>query len=668
MPDTRTPEIQKMSSKRPEEIAASVSDRSFIQREVSREAARPKVIAKIQDDGPVVLEPAIEPESPEQMAGRRARQEQSGAKGPVRPSAIHRERTMHDELAVTHLASLREEEVSDLSSSLLEAPEQVEIPQAAEPIRPEGPRIPGTAGRLNEAAEQDKEQVMEEAAALKASIVDNAGSEIAKTREIASRQIMQVRAHFSQRRGKITSHVEQQKNAIRAQRLQDSTQLESDSVTGINDFRTQMSQKRTDMTSYVERQRGQPRLMVEEEITRSNTELETAARESEQTAENEASRHPGSEDPALDQRTAAREVGRSSAKDIREKKPAIAQDLRSRLDGFSEEYGQYADTVNSRIIETENIVVPAFGEISTTSAARLEQGESEALESIQSRSSADLQTLSLLETSSVNSLMAKSGITIRQIRETSRLAQSQLDIVAAAIVSEIDAIVAQGQIVQKSSFAPGADTPPEEGGGAIDQVEEHIMAERNLASQSVGQLGEAVSTVNDNMPMINISFAAESVEATRAFRAGADKLLQKNVSAIDSLVEARSQQGQNVIAHRRSQHLELTTSAISEVDSAAARARSEVSGVNENFRGELRKGVDGSIREAIKPRTDRGEEREAEAAERAGESWIVGAFRALGEIIVGLVILVVVALVLAAVAAAFGIVLTAWGAMMIAGG
>jgi Domain of unknown function (DUF4157) len=668
-PKARTPEMQKMSSKTPQEMAASVGDRSFIQREVSREATGPKVTAKFTDNGPVILMPASEPEPPQQVVKRLARQQETVPKKQTRPAAIPKERTMLEEEPPAGRARAPEEpEVADMSS-LLEAPEQVGITEPAQPIRREGPAVSEIAGRLNEAAEQDKGQVMEEAAALKASIAGNAESEVAKTREMASRQVVQVRAYFSQRRSNITSHVEQQRAAIRSQALQDATQLESESMTRANDFQTQMSQKRTDITSYVEEQKGQPQSMVDEEISRSNTELETAAGESEQTAENEASRHPGSEDPAPDQRAAARGVGRDSARDIREKKPAIAQDLRSRLDGFSGEYGQYADTVNSRITETENIVVPAFGEISTTSAGLLAQGEAATLESIESRSSADLQTLSLLETTAVNSLMAKSRITIGQIKETSRIAHGHLDEAAAAILSEIDAIVAEGgSIVQEPSLLHEAGVPSEEAAGVIDPVEEYIMAERNLASQSRSQLAEAVATVNDNMPMINTSFAAESVEAAKASRAGADNLRQKNAPAIDKLVQARSQQGQSVVAHTRSQQEELATSATSEVNSAAEQARSEVSGINEKFRGELHNGANESIREARKPRTDRVEDREAEAAERAGKSWIVGVFRAIGDIVVGLLILALVALVVAAFALAFGVVLGLWGALMIAGG
>ena len=61
------------------------------------------------------------------------------------------------------------------------------------------------------------------------------------------------------------------------------------------------------------------------------------------------------------------------------------------------------------------------------------------------------------------------------------------------------------------------------------------------------------------------------------------------------------------------------------------------------------------------------QERVHEGADQAGEAWYVGLFQALGEILVGLVVLVVVALVIAAIAAAFGVILTAWTAVMAAG-
>jgi len=61
------------------------------------------------------------------------------------------------------------------------------------------------------------------------------------------------------------------------------------------------------------------------------------------------------------------------------------------------------------------------------------------------------------------------------------------------------------------------------------------------------------------------------------------------------------------------------------------------------------------------------ETRAKEAADQAGESWLDGLLSAVGQIVIGLVIMVVVALVVAAIAAAFGVILTAWTAIMIAG-
>lgn len=662
------PNIQRASSKTPQEIAASISDRSFIQREVSREAAGPNVNARFTDKGPVVLMPAREPDQTPRT--RATTHRDNLPKAPARPHVSAMKSTkILSEAQQPARSGLVGQELADALPSVAE-PEVDQATVASEPSLSIEPAVAsGAPGRLQAAAEQDKRQLLEESAAHKTAIESATESEVSKTRDIANRQISQTRSYFSQKRNAITTQVEQQKVALRSQALQDATQLESESLANSTDFQRQMQQKRTDMTAYAQEQRAEPGPIVQDEIARADSQLETAAGESQQAGDNEAARHPGSEDPAPDQRQAAREVGRNSASDIREKKPAIAQDLRSRLDGFSGDYMQYANTVNSRMTEAENTVVPAFGEISTRSAGLIRDGESATMQAIESRASADLQSLTLLETTTVNGIMTARTATIRQTRATSRLAKAKVDEAARAITMQIDSVAAEGEIPppQRMVTEPGVN-PEEAANGASDTLEESLAEERALASESRNQLREAVATVNNNLPLYATSFATESAQSTRSSRSAADTLHQRMTPAIANLVGATSQQSQAIISRTRSQNETLATSTFAEVDSATEQARGEVRGINDNFRREIRNGANESIQEAIKPRTDRVEDRAAEAAERAGESWYVGLFRAIGEIVVGLVILVVVALVVAAIAAAFGVILTAWGAIMIAGG
>ena len=664
--------------KSPQEMAASVRDRSAIQEEVSSEAMGPNVTARFTDGGPVVLLPTREPEPPRPAQ-------------PVAASTVHPVERATEQQPMTR-------KVSPLQASIAYEPplepeatgtahgtevnEQAEQPGAAEPapvaLQDIGTR--GSPGGLQAEVEQDKAVLVQDAAALKTSIAGTRESEIAKTREATSRQIAQVQSHFATRRRNITSQVDQQKSTLRSQTLQHEAQLESESSSRTIEFQTQMLQKRTDMTSFVQEQSLRPRAMVEDEIIRAKGELDTAAAESSQAGRDEAARHPGSEDPAPDQREAAREVGLDSANDIRVKKPAIANDLGSRLEGFSGEYSQYAETVNSRILETENVIVPALGEMAGRSSGTLKEGEAAALQAIENRASADLQSLNLLESAAVSSLRAASKTTIRQIRNTSRLAQEQVDVAITAMASEIDNI-ASGAGMAAEPAEPGV-APTGEGQSSVqespvavaesvavpDPLSQAMEAEKSFVQESRNSLHEAVATVNGLLPMLTSSFSTGSSESVRTSRSGADAIYQRLMPAINNLVMAGNQQDQSIIDSTLVQQESLTTSAASEVDSAEGQARGEVTGMNDTFHDELREGANESIREAIKPRTDRVEDRAAEAAEKAGESWYVGLFRAIGEIVVGLVILVVVALVVAAIAALFGVVLGVWGAIMIAGG
>jgi hypothetical protein len=130
---------------------------------------------------------------------------------------------------------------------------------------------------------------------------------------------------------------------------------------------------------------------------------------------------------------------------------------------------------------------------------------------------------------------------------------------------------------------------------------------------------------------------------------------------------AEATQGESTIAALAARQEQVCAGVMAEIDAAIKQATAELDAINAQFADDVRTAVDEGIAEAILPRTDQVEDRAHEAAEQVDDGWLEGLARAIGQIVVGLLIMVAVALVVAAIAAAFGVILTAWTAVMIAG-
>ena len=400
--------------------------------------------------------------------------------------------------------------------------------------------------------------------------------------------------------------------------------------------------------------------LAAEEADRADGELERNAVEAEQAGENEASRHPGSDDPRPDQRTAARQVGRESAADIRDKKPALRADLLERAEGFGGRYTELSDAVVAQIADAADQLVPALEDAAERAAERVRAGGDAALQGLESRLAADLAALDAAEQGAAARIRAGGEAAAGRLRDAGGQAAGEVDAILGTVLASVDAGVDEAAAVVEGESMPLLAGMADVVAGARNGVEGTISAGRGQLSAGVAQ---GMATLAESA-----AAAGEQVRGLgEAGRAAADDVRAAALPAMEQAAARRQEEADGIVTALAAEHEGTVTSVMAEVDRAVEQARGEIRGINDQLRGELHTAAEESISQAVLPRTDDTETRSAAAAAQQNESWAAGLWRAAVELAKGLIIMVVVALVVAAIAAAFGVLLTAWTAVMIAG-
>lgn len=513
---------------------------------------------------------------------------------------------------------------------------------------------------LQTEAEQEKLSILTEAETQKAAITTHAEMQAAEIQTTIATQTGAIQTQVAVVRAAMTSHAEQQKAALQAEVEQDVTQLQTATAQRIAQTDTQFSQRQTSITTFAQQQQQQPQSIAQQEASRADRELAAAALECERAGDAEAARYSGNDDPNPQKRAAAREVASQSAADIREKRPAIAEDLRARAEGFGGKYLEYATSISTQITQARETLVPELEGTALNAETSLRGTVDAALAGIDARLATELQALDAAESASVSQLQIAGNKAIAQVQSGAAQASAEVDAAAAALVLEIDRGIEETTTVisgEADPFLPG-----------IRDVIEAGRASMLITSTSgCAQLSNSATTARDALSGVALSFASQASELVSTAQASAEGVQTRAETAIAQSLESRRQQGQGILSEVATQQQEMIASVLAEVDRASEQVRQEMLGITEQCRTELTGATSESITQAIKPRTDQVETRAHEASEQVAEGILAGLARALGQILIGIVILVIVALVVAAIAAAFGVILTAWTAIMIAG-
>jgi hypothetical protein len=503
-------------------------------------------------------------------------------------------------------------------------------------------------------AEREKASILEEAEAQKAEVAALAEAQVANVQGSIETEVASIQALFAAARSNLTAYVEQQKAALQAQVAQNLEQVNAETTARIAEMDAQLTERQTSLTAYTEEQSRQPTLIADQEAGRARSELEAAANESVRAGESVASRYPGDEDPMPKRRAAAHKVGTESANDIREKIPAIDEELHNRAAEFSGRYTQYATGVNTQIDQAKPDLTAALKDAATSVVATLQQGGDAAMQAMDDRLQVDLQALAAGEAQAIDQVRASGEEAIAQIRSNSEQTAGEIDAGAAALVTEIDNTVAEAVAVvsaEQNPYLPGIS----------DVIEAARSALMQTSATGRAQVSASASNIEGSLEEIATSFASQASELTATAQESANSIEAANHAAISQTIESNNTQAQSSIAEMTSQQQEVITQALTQIDQGVENAHNEMNSVTEQFRTEAREKTDESITEAKKPLTDSVWTRAVEAAETVGEI-LLGLLSAIGELVVGFLIMVAIAVVVAAI---FG--LTLGAALLIVG-
>gem|GEM_PF-4466061 len=483
---------------------------------------------------------------------------------------------------------------------------------------------------------------------------------MAAVRGVAAGTHAALESYFASASAKIQQQGAQKKALVPAAVAADVATATATGVEAVATAQAEGNRRKKDIASYAEEQGRQPATIAAAESDRASAELEQNAQQCESAGAAEATNYPGDDDPKPKQRAAARGVGDNSAADIRQKKPEIAADMQHRAADIAGNYMPYADVVIKQINDALAQLIPGLQQTASDTATLVGQTGEATLHAIDDRVRVDLQTLSTARGQFLQQLDNAEQSTIGQLQNQAQRMSDTIDDARSGIEISIDRSVEEtAQVVsaEELPFIPGVRDIMDGG-----RLKVHVVAETGRK-----HLTEMEASARENLAATHTAFDGISSQLLGLAHSKTATIASQNVAALDQAMQARSQQANQMIADLRARQQQMTQGVMAEVDKAMEKARSEMRGITDKFCTQAREAANESISKAIQPRTDTVETRAAEAASQAGESWVSGLFRALGQIVVGLVVLVVVALVVAAIAAAFGVILTAWTALMIAG-
>ena len=505
-------------------------------------------------------------------------------------------------------------------------------------------------------AEARKASMITEAAARKAEVLAAAEQHVGQLQGLMDAHLSQTQSQYAQARADIEAQASISIEDVRAQLAVEIAQIDATAEAQVTGAEGELEQRKVDTLAFIAEQQREPEAIAKAESARANGELDATIGESIAIGENEAGRR---ENP--DAQAAARRVSAESAADIAAKKTVIEQDLWRRASVFAAKYASYSDKVNAPIEQAQASLSQSMRARTAQVKAELENGAEAAIQVIEDRARQESETLQSAENEAIHEIEADSWAAIERARVTGAQTAQALDSAANATISWIDASAA-GTI----SSIEGIEEPYIPGVAELCQGAMSSISEvANESSVRLGELGDAgtvsLTTIVERI-ISKLNMLSDAVGQST------EKAVERGASAFAEIAGARATGARERITAFDAALGEMLADTVAELEPVLQTVRDEVSSLTEQFRTDIGPATDQSIAEARKPRTDPQEDRVREAADRAEESWISGLFRAVWDIAKGLVVLVLVALAVAAIAAVFGVLLTAWTAMMIAGG
>jgi hypothetical protein len=510
--------------------------------------------------------------------------------------------------------------------------------------------------RLSTVRDQEKSSILTQVEAIKANIATHVETMIAEVKAQSETQVAEVETRFNGLIIAVATYGEEQKSALLQEQMALNTQIEAEGQAKISDVRQQFAQQQTTLITHKQQEQEQLQVIATEEGSRADQELEAAAAQAVAVGETQANAQTG--DNASEKRQAAREVAQKSATDIRSKKGSIIGELRNKSGEFTGQYDQYVNRVSEQIDQTVPQVEQMLNQSAAESRSRVNTYIQTALIGIDTRVQAEQQTLRQSMQAASQRIRSAGDQIMAELQQGQAASSTELESGAVLIQNHMDGLVTQAESVipqDDDLYLPGVQE-------AFQNIERNLL---QIGQDGRAHLEQAAQTVEQDLTDRITSFTSGIAELTTNLQHGGETALESARTAIDQTRQAAATQAQDELTRLQSTQTALIDEASQQIDAAVEQAKAEMTDVTNRYRNGARNAVDDSLHEAKKPLTDPLGDRIAAAVLRVDRSVleaVLGVLMALGEIILGFVIVVAIAVVVAAVLG-----LTLGGALLIVG-
>lgn len=505
----------------------------------------------------------------------------------------------------------------------------------------------------------------------KMAVTADAETHRAAVRRHGQEQKATVQARLAARRAELTqrsqgkkamlqSGAERAKAALAGDVEQDVAALGQLTQSRIAEARAALAERRRTLTDASGAEGTGAQAAAEAESARAVAELEAQAVACERGGEAEADRFPGSEDPKPKQRDAARKVGRDSAADIRAKKTSIGAELRGNTAEHTRRCAEYVRGVLGKLAEAEQALIAELRDAGAQAQGTVRTGLAGVTAAVDGRLRQDLAGVEAAATVAGQQLETAARQSLAELDTGIAGAERELGAGVESVHRELDNTTEETTAVLspvQRPFLPGVAEQAQAARAGMSALAIGAGAQLSVAAQGAGEQFTAVTT----------SFDTSAGTLLERVGGQHDQVVAGFTAMVGQVTSSRAAQAAEITAGLRARHSETCDGVLGEVDRAVSEARAQLADMSGQHRRGVRQAADRGIEEASRPRTDDVNTRAREAGEQVDQGWLAGLGRALVQIAIGLVVMVVVALVVAAIAAMFGVFLTAWTAVMIAG-
>jgi hypothetical protein len=570
-------------------------------------------------------------------------------------------------------------------TSEISTPEQQPLPEigqdeTADAIRQKGQEEP-TAAEIEEVqndTRSDEEKQAEQAqlaaqftaahAASKQSIEQKIETEIStvRAREATLSELIRQRtisteaeimATIASKKAELQAGYALARQQLAAGKEADFARLEASKQAKIEILTAEMESRRVSFGAFVDEQTNMPTQNANNEADRADRELEAAAVQALAEGESVAGRHPKSDDGHPEARDSVRQIARETAADLRSSKATIRTDLLNAASEFNGGFENYRTDILSQIDSTEQQLQTGINDSVESFKEVINSAYESVLNSLETKETTELQQLDELQARQLEANRSNEETALETVQTSANTAAEELQRVGSHILEMLDTL---GNNTSEL-LTPGEEIPLL---SAMREMQQSCLTQlQSLEQDGITQLEAITAQTMESLDQAdtgnvdsNASFVSATLEQASALITNSNTQRESSLNELRTTLDTSFTGMEGALDQMR-------TEALAGLDTAIEERKGKILQANDEFLTELRSQNDEHIETAKQPLTDPLIGRLWSAADRATASWWEGMLAAIGDFLLMLIILVVIAAILVAL----GVFSTITGALLVIG-